>query len=38
MLRGLSGFYTYAIFELAEDRPDFDLAEARAVFKLRKDK
>ncbi|CAA7387655.1 unnamed protein product [Spirodela intermedia] len=38
MFRGLSGFYNYAIFELAEDWPDFDLAEARAVFKLRKDK
>ncbi|URE21407.1 Rhamnogalacturonate lyase [Musa troglodytarum] len=38
MLRGCSGFYTYAIYEHREGWPDFDLAETRVAFKLRKDK
>ncbi|CAL9104253.1 unnamed protein product, partial [Musa textilis] len=38
MLRGRSGFYTYAIYEHREGWPDFDLAETRVAFKLRKDK
>ncbi|KAI3855351.1 hypothetical protein MKW92_001815 [Papaver armeniacum] len=37
MLRGCSGFYTYAIYEHLEGWPDFDLTQTRAVFKLRKD-
>ncbi|MQL82727.1 hypothetical protein Taro_015205 [Colocasia esculenta] len=38
MLRGCSGFYIYAILEHFEQWPAFSMAEARAVFKLRKDK
>ncbi|RWW66961.1 hypothetical protein BHE74_00025631 [Ensete ventricosum] len=38
MLRGCSGFYTYVIYEHREGWPDFDLAETRVAFKLRKDK
>uniref|UniRef100_A0A1D1YZG3 rhamnogalacturonan endolyase n=2 Tax=Anthurium amnicola TaxID=1678845 RepID=A0A1D1YZG3_9ARAE len=38
MLRGCSGFYTYAIFEHLQGWPDFDVSVARAVFKLSKDK
>ncbi|KAF6166742.1 hypothetical protein GIB67_005618 [Kingdonia uniflora] len=38
MLRGSSGFYSYAIYEHLEGWPDFNLAETRIAFKLRKDK
>lgn len=38
MLRGSSGFYSYAIYEHLKDWPDFDLGETRITFKLRKDK
>ncbi|MQM09174.1 hypothetical protein Taro_042040 [Colocasia esculenta] len=38
VLRGRSGFYTYAIFEHLEGWPDFDVSVLRAVFKARKDK
>ncbi|XP_022878127.1 probable rhamnogalacturonate lyase B isoform X3 [Olea europaea var. sylvestris] len=38
MLRGCSGFYSYAIFEHLEGWPDFNLDEIRIAFKLRKDK
>ncbi|KAL2242188.1 UNVERIFIED_CONTAM: hypothetical protein Sindi_0336800 [Sesamum indicum] len=38
MLRGSSGFYTYAIYEHLEGWPGFNLDETRIVFKLRKDK
>ncbi|KAK1301046.1 hypothetical protein QJS10_CPB13g00281 [Acorus calamus] len=38
MLRGTSGFYTYAIYEHLQGWPDFDLLETRVAFKLRKDK
>ncbi|XP_020242828.1 probable rhamnogalacturonate lyase B isoform X2 [Asparagus officinalis] len=38
VLRGSSGFYTYAIYEHLEGWPDFDIAETRVAFKLRKDK
>ncbi|PIN19713.1 Rhamnogalacturonan endolyase [Handroanthus impetiginosus] len=38
MLRGSSGFYTYAIYEHLEGWPGFNLDETRMVFKLRKDK
>ncbi|XP_076951743.1 uncharacterized protein LOC143625213 [Bidens hawaiensis] len=38
LLRGSSGFYSYAIYEHLEGWPGFNLAETRIVFKLRKDK
>ncbi|URD73710.1 Rhamnogalacturonate lyase [Musa troglodytarum] len=38
MLRGSSGFYTYAIYEHLQGWPDFNLGETRVAFKLRKDK
>ncbi|URD72290.1 Rhamnogalacturonate lyase [Musa troglodytarum] len=38
MLRGGSGFYTYAIYEHLQGWPDFNLRETRVAFKLRKDK
>ncbi|CAA6657823.1 unnamed protein product [Spirodela intermedia] len=38
LLRGKSGFYTYAIFEHLKGWPDFDLAETRVVFKLSEDR
>ncbi|KAK8956099.1 hypothetical protein KSP40_PGU011110 [Platanthera guangdongensis] len=38
VLRGSSGFYTYAIYEHLEGWPDFNMAETRVAFKLRKDK
>lgn len=38
VLRGSSGFYTYGIYEHLEGWPDFDMAETRIAFKLRKDK
>ncbi|XP_078435920.1 uncharacterized protein LOC144706766 isoform X2 [Wolffia australiana] len=37
MVRGVSGVYIYSIFAFPDDGPAFNLAEARAVFKLRKD-
>ncbi|XP_057434888.1 probable rhamnogalacturonate lyase B isoform X2 [Lotus japonicus] len=38
MLRGCSGFYSYAIYEHLEDWPAFNLDETRIAFKLRKEK
>ncbi|XP_050266720.1 probable rhamnogalacturonate lyase B [Quercus robur] len=38
MLRGSSGFYSYAIYEHLKDWPAFSLDETRIAFKLRKDK
>ncbi|XP_048331249.2 rhamnogalacturonate lyase B [Ziziphus jujuba] len=38
MLRGCSGFYTYAIYEHQKEWPAFNLDETRIAFKLRKDK
>ncbi|CAK7347292.1 unnamed protein product [Dovyalis caffra] len=38
MLRGSSGFYTYAIYEHLRDWPAFDLDNTRVVFKLTKQK
>ncbi|CAJ1973981.1 unnamed protein product [Sphenostylis stenocarpa] len=38
MLRGCSGFYSYAIYEHLEEWPAFNLDETRIAFKLRKDK
>ncbi|XP_042471341.1 uncharacterized protein LOC122053383 isoform X2 [Zingiber officinale] len=38
VLCGCSGFYTYGIYEHLEGWPDFDMAETRVAFKLRKDK
>ncbi|XP_071737652.1 uncharacterized protein [Rutidosis leptorrhynchoides] len=38
MLRGSSGFYTYAIYEHLEEWPSFSLDNTRVAFKLRKDK
>ncbi|PWA86259.1 rhamnogalacturonate lyase [Artemisia annua] len=38
LLRGSSGFYTYAIFEHLKKWPSFNLDESRVAFKLRKDK
>ncbi|CAL9073995.1 unnamed protein product [Musa textilis] len=38
MLRGSSGFYTYAIYEHLQGWPDFNLEETRVAFKLRKDR
>ncbi|XVF64926.1 hypothetical protein PTKIN_Ptkin09bG0205800 [Pterospermum kingtungense] len=38
MLRGSSGFYSYAIYEHLKDWPGFNLPQTRIVFKLRKDK
>ncbi|OIW14564.1 hypothetical protein TanjilG_14950 [Lupinus angustifolius] len=38
MLRGSSGFYSYAIYEHLQDWPAFNLDETRIAFKLRKDK
>ncbi|XP_020530602.1 probable rhamnogalacturonate lyase B isoform X1 [Amborella trichopoda] len=38
LLRGCSGFYTYAIYEHLEGWPAFYLSQTRIVFKLRKDK
>lgn len=37
MLRGSSGFYSYAIYEHLEDWPGLNLDETRIAFKLRKD-
>ncbi|KAG0453281.1 hypothetical protein HPP92_025945 [Vanilla planifolia] len=38
VLHGMSGFYSYAIYEHLEGWPDFNMAETRVAFKLRKDK
>ncbi|XVE95155.1 hypothetical protein REPUB_Repub02eG0072100 [Reevesia pubescens] len=38
MLRGSSGFYSYAIYEHLKEWPGFNLPQTRIVFKLRKDK
>ncbi|OWM67696.1 hypothetical protein CDL15_Pgr019197 [Punica granatum] len=38
MLRGNSGFYSYAIYEHLKDWPAFSLGETRIAFKLRQDK
>ncbi|KAM7514479.1 hypothetical protein LguiA_004062 [Lonicera macranthoides] len=38
MLRGASGFYSYAIYEHLEDMPAFNLNETRIAFMLSKDK
>ncbi|KAJ9187003.1 hypothetical protein P3X46_002503 [Hevea brasiliensis] len=38
MLRGCSGFYSYAIYEHLQEWPGFNLGETRIAFKLRKDK
>ncbi|GAV85401.1 Rhamnogal_lyase domain-containing protein [Cephalotus follicularis] len=38
MLRGSSGFYSYAIYEHLKEWPGFSLDETRIAFKLRKDK
>ncbi|KAL5705486.1 rhamnogalacturonan endolyase [Ranunculus cassubicifolius] len=38
LLRGCSGFYSYAIYEHLEDWPAFNMPETRIAFKLRKDK
>ncbi|GAV85402.1 Rhamnogal_lyase domain-containing protein [Cephalotus follicularis] len=38
MLRGSSGFYSYAIYEHLKEWPGFSLGETRITFKLRKDK
>nr|XP_043636559.1 probable rhamnogalacturonate lyase B [Erigeron canadensis] len=38
LLRGSSGFYTYAIYEHLEEWPSFNLDNTRVAFKLRKDK
>lgn len=38
MLRGSSGFYTYAIYEHLPEWPPFEIGETRITFKLSKDK
>ena len=38
MLRGSSGFYTYAVYERLKEWPGFNLDNTRVAFKLRKDK
>jgi len=38
MLKGSSGFYSYAIYEHLKGWPGFNLDENRIAFKLRKDK
>ncbi|XP_023001852.1 probable rhamnogalacturonate lyase B isoform X1 [Cucurbita maxima] len=38
MLRGSSGFYSYAIYQHLKEWPGFNLGETRLAFKLRKDK
>ncbi|KAF9682457.1 hypothetical protein SADUNF_Sadunf05G0110900 [Salix dunnii] len=37
LLRGSSGFYSYAIYEHLQEWPGFDIGETRITFKLRKD-
>ncbi|KAK4742104.1 hypothetical protein SAY87_000105 [Trapa incisa] len=38
VLRGSSGFYSYAIYEHLPEWPPFEIGETRITFKLRKDK
>ncbi|XP_068649534.1 uncharacterized protein [Aristolochia californica] len=38
MLRGSSGFYSYAIYERVQGWPGFQLSQTRLTFKLREDK
>ncbi|XP_059634547.1 probable rhamnogalacturonate lyase B isoform X2 [Cornus florida] len=38
MLRGVSGFYSYAIYEHLPEWPGFSLGETRITFKLQKEK
>ncbi|KAK1276222.1 hypothetical protein QJS04_geneDACA005769 [Acorus gramineus] len=38
MLRGLSGFYTYTIYEHLQEWPDFDITQTRVAFKLNQNK
>lgn len=38
MLRGSSGFYSYAIYDHLAEWPPFEIGETRITFKLRKDK
>lgn len=38
LLRGSSGFYSYAIYEKLKEWPGFGIGETRFTFKLRKDK
>ena len=38
LLRGFSGFYTYAIYEHLKEWPAFDIDNTRIAFKPRKDK
>ncbi|KAJ0085757.1 hypothetical protein Patl1_08699 [Pistacia atlantica] len=38
MLRGSSGFYSYAIFEYLDDWPPFNIDNIRMAFKLNQDK
>lgn len=38
MLRGSSGFYSYAIYQRDETMPAFNLNEARIAFMLNKEK
>uniref|UniRef100_A0A6N2LR43 rhamnogalacturonan endolyase n=1 Tax=Salix viminalis TaxID=40686 RepID=A0A6N2LR43_SALVM len=37
LLRGSSGFYSYAIYKHLQEWPGFDIGETRITFKLRKD-
>lgn len=38
MLRGSSGFYSYAIFERSEGMPEVNIYQARIAFKLQENK
>lgn len=38
MLRGSSGFYTYAVYEHLGEWPAFNIGNTRTVLKPRKDK
>lgn len=35
MLRGSTGFYSYAVFERLEGWPDINLSQGRMAFKLK---
>lgn len=37
MLRGQSGFYSYAIFERLQGWPELNIEEARIAFKLQQE-
>lgn len=37
MLRGVSGFYSYSIFEHKQGWPDLNVDEARIAFKLNRE-